>query len=124
MRRVALKARYIIDSLQVFILGTESGCPVTWKEACIKSSINNYSNMCWRTIMCWYHNILKTMTGNLCFTKLIRGASSSIAYSLFLEDKSLQIEFKSCSCANLEKLTVNHETEWTNEKSSVWVVCK
>ena len=75
MRCDALKARHVIDFLQVFILGTEPGGPFTWKYACIYSSINNYCNVYWRTIMCWYHNMLKTMIGELCFTKLTNGAS-------------------------------------------------
>ena len=113
---VSMKARHVIDALQVLVTKTDSNTPFTWKEACIKLSIRNYKNVGWQTIIQWYQDMLTTTTGDLRFTRSFCGKSSSMACSPYAEDESLLVEFKSWAWSDLDKLTIKKAAEWVNKK--------
>ena len=70
---MAKKTRHIIDALRFMTDHTVYGQPLTWKEACVKASHDNYNCNGWRTIMMWYLDVHSTTTGDLRFAKSCRG---------------------------------------------------
>ena len=88
---VVKKTRHVIDALSVMLNSTSERSPITWKEACIQAVEENYSNICFRTVMRWYLDLHTTTTGDLRFNKSQRGSSSAEILSPFQEDESLLI---------------------------------